>query len=104
MALESRKQVLQAALAKLLIATTSELKDRKHPGWAYCVYNKTDPSSLSTLHALVGGDHDAISHGEYKKLLQDAGLLKKPQRASYVHGVSDDIWEAFCECYKIKYC
>jgi hypothetical protein len=103
MALESRKQTLQAALAELLIAAASELKDRKYPGWAYCVYNKTAPSSLSTLHALVGGNN-FISHDEYNQLLQDAGLLKRPQRASFAHGVSDDIWEAFCTSYEIKYC
>jgi hypothetical protein len=88
---------------ELLIATASELKDRKYPGWAYCVYNKAAPSSLSTLHALVGGNND-ISHDEYNQLLQDAGMLKKLQRASYTHGVSNNIWEAFCESYKIKYC
>jgi hypothetical protein len=103
MAVESRKQVLQAALAELLIGTASELKERKHAGWAYCVYNKIAPSSLSALYALVGGN-DFTSHDKYNQLLQDAGLLKKPQRASYAHGVSDDIWEAFCGSYKIKYC
>jgi hypothetical protein len=36
--------------------------------------------------------------------LQDAGLLKKLIRASYAHGVSDDIWEAFCTTYEITYC
>jgi hypothetical protein len=102
MAVESRKQALQAALAKLLIATASELNDRKHHGWAYCVYNKTDPSSLSTLHALVGGDD--ISHDDYNQFLVDAGLLKKPQRAAFAHGVGEDIWEAFCGSYNIKYC
>jgi hypothetical protein len=79
------------------------MKTRKYPGWAYCVYNKTDPSSPSTLHALVGGD-DTTSHDEFHQFLQDAGLLKKPQRASYAHGVSADIWEAFCTTYKIEYC
>jgi hypothetical protein len=101
-AMESRKQIFQAALAELLIATVSEMKTRKYPGWAYCVYNKTDPSSPSTLHALVGGD-DTTSHDEFHQFLQDAGLLKKPQRASYAHGVSADIWEAFCTTYKIEY-
>jgi hypothetical protein len=48
------------------------------------------PYALSTLHALVGGDND-IRHDEYNQLLQDAGLLKKPQRVSYAHGVSNDI-------------
>jgi hypothetical protein len=86
-----------------LIATASKLKDRKYPGWVYCVYNKTAPSSLSTLHALVGGNND-ISRDEYNQLLQDAGLLKKPQIASYAHGVSNDIWEAFCESYGRKDC
>ncbi len=103
MAAESRKQALQDALTELLIATASELNDRKHPGWAYCVYNKTAPSSNSTLYALVGGD-DTTSHDEFRQLLQDAGLLEKPQRASYAHGVSDDIWEAYCASYKIEYC
>jgi hypothetical protein len=103
MAVESRKQALQDALAELLIATASELNDRKHPGWAYCVYNKIAPSSKSTLYALVGGD-DTTSHDEFHQLLQDAGLLKRPQRASYAHGVSDDIWEAYCASYKIEYC
>ena len=35
---ESSKQALQAALADLLLATASELKERKHPGWAYTVF------------------------------------------------------------------
>jgi hypothetical protein len=100
--LESRKQVLQAALAELLIATASEMKTRRHPGWAYCIDKKTANSSLSTLYALVGGN-DATSHDEFHQLLQDgAGLLKKPQRASFAHGVSADIWEGFCLTYKIK--
>jgi hypothetical protein len=66
-AVASRKQVIQAALAELWIATASELKDRKYPGWAYCVYNKTALSSLSTLHALVGGDA-ITAHDEYNQL------------------------------------
>jgi hypothetical protein len=32
--IECSKQALQAALADLLIAATTELKDKKHPGWA----------------------------------------------------------------------
>jgi len=53
MAVESWKQVLQAALPELLIATASEMKTRKYPGWAYCVDNKMDASSLSTPPAIV---------------------------------------------------
>jgi hypothetical protein len=67
MAVESRKQVLQAALAELWIATASELKDMKYTGWVYCVYHKTAPSLLSTLHALVGGN-DITTHDEYNQL------------------------------------
>jgi hypothetical protein len=100
---ESKKQAIQAALAELLIAMSSELKDRKHPGWTYCVYNRTTPSSLSTLYSLVCGNGD-VSHNEYNQLLLDAGLLRKPHRASFAHGVSDDTWEAFCVSYKIGYC
>jgi hypothetical protein len=91
---ESKKQAIQTALAELLIATSSELKDRKHPGWAYCVYNRMTPSSLSTLYLLVCGNGD-VSHNEYNQLLLDAGLLRKPHRASFAYGVSDDTWEAF---------
>ncbi len=65
MAAESRKQALLDA--ELLIATASELNDRKHPGWAYCVYNKTAPSSNSTLYALVGGNA-ITTHDEYNQL------------------------------------
>jgi hypothetical protein len=104
MALESRKQALQAALAELLIATASELNDRKHAGWAYCVYKKETPvSSDSTLHALVGCD--IFSHDEFNQLLVDAGLLKKPRRgSSHSHGASEDDWETFCASYNIKCC
>jgi hypothetical protein len=35
---------------------------------------------------------------------QPSSLLQKPQRASFAHGVSADIWEAFCLTYKIEYC
>ena len=103
MALESRKQSLRAALAELLIATASELKEKNHPGWAYCVYNKETPltSSSSTLHALIGGD---ISLAEYNHIMVEAGLLQKPLRSSFAHGASTDIWEAFCISYKITYC
>jgi hypothetical protein len=73
---ESSRQALEAALADLLMVAATELKDRKHPGWAYCVYTKTAPSALSTHHSLVGGD---ISHHDCNQFLVDAGLLKKPR-------------------------
>jgi hypothetical protein len=63
-------QVLQAALIELelLIVTASVLKDRKCPGCTYCVYNKTAPSSLSTLHVLVGGNA-ITTHDKYNQLI-----------------------------------
>jgi hypothetical protein len=86
----------------LLLATASELNERKHPGWAYCVYTKETQVSSSTLHSLVA-DGD-MSQGDYNQLLVDAGLLKKPKRSSHAHGVSKDNWEAFCTNYNIQYC
>jgi hypothetical protein len=99
---ESSKQALQAALADLLLATASELKERKHPGWAYCVYTKDSQVSSSTLHSLL--DDGDISHQGYNQFLVDACLLKKPRQDLHAHSVSDHIWEAFCHTFKIHYC
>jgi hypothetical protein len=102
MTLESAKEALQAALADLLLATASELEERKHPGWACCVCTKDTQPSSSTLHSLV--DDGGVSQGDFNQLLVDAGLLKKPKQSSHAHGVSEDHSESFHANHNVKCC
>jgi hypothetical protein len=60
-------ELWSCGVVELWIATASELKDRKYPGRAYCVYNRwLYLHCLHFMHLLV--DNAITTHDEYNQL------------------------------------